>query len=115
MSISLPAPNYLTHGLKDTVNRSPSKSFKLEKFSQSSKEKDLSIERKRKRDLIRECYGPKLPKLRYAGKQSPQPIRKIRDIEEYFSLPKSLPAADRLKRLREAYLVRPTILGSGKY
>jgi NIMA (never in mitosis gene a)-related kinase len=114
MSISLPAPNYASQGSPEMM-KSPSKSFKIDSFS-TQKDRDLYLERRKRKEVLKECYGGlRLPKLRYAGKQSPQPIRKIRDIEEYFSLPKSLPAADRLKRLRDAYLARPVILRGDKY
>ena len=120
MSISLPASNYTTRvesGSPD-LTKSPSKSFRVEKNSHFvDNEKSFSHERrKNKREVIKECYGGlRLPKVRYAGKQSPQPMRKIRDIEEYFSLPKSLPAADRLRKLRDAYLARPALLRADKF
>ena len=115
MSESLPAPNYSSQNISEmpTMNKSPSKSFRLDinrsfAIKDKSYSNDYRSNYKDYRDIIKESYGAlKLPKIRYLGKQSPQPIRKLRDIEEYFSMPKSLPANDRLKKLRDAYLAKP--------
>ena len=48
-----------------------------------------------------------LPKVRYPPKLGPIPVRKLKEIEEYFNMPKSLAANDRLKKLRDAYLSKP--------
>ena len=117
VSDGLPGPNYDTDNrFEPELGKSPSKSFRLEGnrsvvHKDNSHSLDYRYNQQRYREVLKESYGAlKLPKIRYPGKQSPQPIRKLRDIEEYFSMPKSLPASDRLRKLRDAYLAKPSKL-----
>lgn len=112
MSDRLPAPKYVERHKSEIpeVSDSPSKTYRMESnrsfaISNNSYGHD---HRKFYKDMIRESYKAlRIPKVRYVGKQSPQPIRKLKDIEEYFSMPRSLPPSDRLKKLRDAYLSKP--------
>ncbi|OMJ82619.1 hypothetical protein SteCoe_16670 [Stentor coeruleus] len=112
MSDRLPAPKYVERNKSEIpeVSDSPSKTYRMESnrsFALPSNSYGHD-DRKFYKDMIRESYKAlRIPKVRYAGKQSPQPIRKLKDIEEYFSIPRSLPPSDRLKKLRDAYLSKP--------
>ena len=120
MTESLPRPKYSPKNqsenasvrISPSLKKSPSKSVR-EEINKSFiiKENSYSpITRhyREYKEILKESYGAlKLPKIRYPGKNSPQPIRKLREIEEYLSMPKSLPASDRLKKLRDAYLSKP--------
>ena len=115
LSECLPGPNYdIQHKIDmPKIRKSPSKSVRLDinrsfALKNNSYSNDYRNHYKDHKEILKESYGIlNLPKIKYPGKQSPQPIRKLRDIEEYFSMPKSLPANDRLKKLRNAYLAKP--------
>ncbi|OMJ71548.1 hypothetical protein SteCoe_30221 [Stentor coeruleus] len=109
---SLPSPKYSIrhHSEIPQLTKSPSKSLRLES-KRSYVFKNISYTQENKKaykEILKKSYKAlKLPKIKYPNKQSPQAIRKIRDIEEYYSMPKSLPPTDRLKKLRDAYLAKP--------
>jgi NIMA (never in mitosis gene a)-related kinase 1/4/5 len=113
-SETLPKSNYTSLSKSDVpyLKQSPSKAIKWNNKSlginNNSYSPDYIKNYKYHKDAIKDSYAAlKLPGLKHPGKASPQPIRKIRELEEYFSMPKSLPASDRLRKLREAYISRP--------
>ena len=115
LSEGLPRPNYNARHKSEmpSLKKSPSKSIRWQ-GNKSFATKDLSYDEKHyaKYDLIKELskesnWALMLPKVRYPPKLGPIPVRKLKEIEEYFNMPKSLAANDRLKKLRDAYLSKP--------
>jgi len=111
---SLPRPNYenISYSEKPSLSRSPSKSVRLGiNKSFIGNREDYRRRNKDLQEVLKESYGAvQLPRIKYYRKPSPMPIRKLREIEKYLNMPKSLPANDRLKKLREAYLGKPSKL-----
>lgn len=114
MSEDFPRPKYNIRHKSEvpSLKNSPSKASKTSKWNgnKSFAVNDFSYKpNAHYKEIVKEeSYGViKLPKVKYPSYQSPQPIRKLKDIEEYYNLPKNLPANDRLKKLRDAYLSRP--------
>ena len=114
MPDGLPEPNYNRKYKSEnsSLTKSPSKISKWEEHKSFIGKEYSYIEKNSKyyrpyRDMIKKSYGAlQLPKIKCIGKQSPLPIRKVRDEKDGMHLPKSLSPNDRLKKLRDAYLAK---------
>lgn len=102
----LPIPDYSCRHKSEmpSINKSPSKLIKNER-NRSFAIRNHEIRYKHYGEVSKESFKL-LPRGKYAA-QSPLPLRKLKELEEHLSLPKSLPAYDRLKQLRNAYLGHP--------